>query len=321
MSNVLENSSFRTFGAFFVRLALSRSGLIAAGLFCVGALGAAGVIVAAPSDPAPPAPVSPAPPPPPLADDKLAGITLAPHRATYVMKLVAVKNGSPISDAAGHLTFELRDACDGWIVQQNLKMRFSYIDDDDQDTESNEVSWEAKDGSAYKFNIRRTTNDEEVESYHGKATRNTDGTFAVAYVSPAGKTAELPADTLFPSRHTALVLSRAGTEDRFFSRRVFDGADEEGSGDISAFILPRKQDADATGTTPKLKGSPLLKEAAWPVHMAFFSQNSETGEPDHEMDIKLHANGVASHLQLDYGDFSIAGTLEEVKAIPAPNCP
>jgi hypothetical protein len=249
---------------------------------------------------------------------KSVGIT--PHRAIYDMTLGGAKNGSDISDVSGHMLFEWRDVCDGWAIQQHLQLHFTYNDNEDQDVVSTELTWEAKDGKSYSFNARRSANGKVTDDYRGKAVRNADDTVTVTYSVPEGKQLQLPAGTIFPSTHTQLILQNAASGEKFFSRRVFDGSDEDGSSDISAFISTSHAVKDAA-LDPKLKNSPLLAQDAWPVHMAFFSPTSETGEPDYEMDLSLMPNGVSSRMKIDYSDFSVVGNLQKIEPLPAQACP
>jgi hypothetical protein len=249
-----------------------------------------------------------------------APVMIAPHRAIYTMSLGGVKNGSNISDVTGRMLFEWRDVCDGWAIQQHMQLHFSYADGDDQDVTSTELTWESKDSRHYNFNIRRVTNGKETENYRGKAALNDDGSGTVTYVVPDSKTMQLPPGTIFPSAHTELILEKAAQGDKLFTRRVFDGTDEDGSSDISAFILPSQAMATEAGFNAKLKDNPLLSGPSWPVHMAFFKIGTETGEPDYEMDLNLMSNGVARHMKIDYGDFSVNGVLENAEALPPQGC-
>lgn len=260
---------------------------------------------------------STASPPPKGGDARTSDI--APHRAVYKMKLSSVKNGSNVSDVSGRMAFEWRDVCDGWAIQQHMKMRFSYSDGGDQDIESTELTWEAKDGKTYNFNIRRTADGQEIERYRGKAIQKPDGAVAVSYTVPQDKKLDLPSGTLFPTAHTKLVLHEAANGEKFFSRRIFDGSDAEGSVDISAFILP-KRDAGKPFNA-RIKNSPLLADSPWPVHMAFYEAGSETGEPNYEMDISLLPNGVAPQIKIYYSDFSVVGNLDEVEPLKGQSCP
>ncbi|MDR3425430.1 MAG: cell envelope integrity EipB family protein [Alphaproteobacteria bacterium] len=247
--------------------------------------------------------------------------SIVPHRAIYAMNLAGVKNGSDITDVSGRMLFEWRDVCDGWAIQQHMRLHFSYSDDDDQDLASTELTWESKDGKRYNFNIRRVTNGKETENYRGKAQRNDDGSVTVTYSVPNNKTVHLPVGTLFPTAHTELILENAARGDKFFTRRVFDGSDADGASDISAFVLPPRAAAAEEGLDAKMKENPLVSGNAFPVHMAFFKIGGETGEPDYEMDLSLMPSGIARRMKIDYGDFSVTGNLQEVEALPAQNCP
>lgn len=250
---------------------------------------------------------------------KVAEISIAPHRAIYDMTLASVKNGSNVSDVSGKMIFEWADACDGWAIQQNLQLHFLHDESEASNVASNEVTWEAKDGKRYNFNIRRLNDGKETENYRGKATLTATGGKAV-YSQPEGRVVELSGDTLFPSGHTRLIIASAMAGERFFTRRVFDGVDEDGQNDVSVYIGTQLTEHVTASNDASLASNPLLAAPAWPVHMAFFKLKDETGEPDYEMDITLAANGVVRSMHIDYGDFSVTGTLKAIEALPLPHC-
>lgn len=247
-------------------------------------------------------------------------VHIEPHRAVYKMKTDSVKNGSSVSNVTGKMTFEWNDVCDGWAIQQRIQMRFIYADGTNQDLVSTELTWESKDGKRYNFNIRRTTDGQETERYRGKAAQEDNGALSVVYAAPEEKKIELPAETLFPTAHTKLILQQAALGEKFFSRRVYDGSEETPS-DVSAFISPKRAASKEYGPKGKTKKSALLSGDAWPVHLAFFKAGTETGEPDYEMDMNLLSNGVAQYMKVDYGDFSVVGALDELEALQPQNCP
>jgi hypothetical protein len=247
-------------------------------------------------------------------------VTIAPHRAIYTMSLASVNNGSNITGVTGSMLFEWGDACDGWVIQQHMKLHFTYPEGDESEVNSTVVSWESKDGTRYNFNVRRLTDGKETEKYRGRATLDRNGGTAV-YTIPKDKgEVDLPEGAMFPSAHTKLVLEKALTNERFFTRRVFDGSDEDGEADISAFIgrpakafKPDDLDKDSNDVF-------LLDARAWPVRLAFFKPETETGEPDYEMDLVLQENGIARSMTIDYGGFSVAGALSKLESLPASEC-
>jgi hypothetical protein len=248
------------------------------------------------------------------------GIPIAPHRAIYEMKLGSVKNGGTVTGASGKMLFEWADTCDGWAVQQRLRLHFSYAEGDETDIDSTIITWESKDGKRYNFNVRRLTDGKETENYRGKATLGAKGGSGKYTLPKAKKDVNLAADALFPSNHTEVILQKALGGEKFFTRPVFDGSDEDGVADVSAFIGPRQESAPPTDVSPALRDNPLLKVPGWPVRLAFFKITSETGEPDYEMNLFLLENGVAKSMQLDYSDFTVSGTLTELEPLPKPGC-
>jgi hypothetical protein len=247
-------------------------------------------------------------------------IVITPHRALYKMTLYSQKNGSNIADVSGKMYFEWADACDGWAVQQHLKLHFAYSEGEESDVNSTVISWESKDGKKYNFNVRRVTNGKETENYRGHASLDEHGGRGLYTIPKDKKEVKLGADALFPSAHTLLILQKAAAGEKFFTRRVFDGSDEEGAADVSVFIGGRLDQPLASEKNPAMNDNPLIMKEAWPVRLAFFKPTSETGEPDYEMDMTLQPNGVARTMHIDYGDFSVSGVLTNLETLPASNC-
>jgi len=248
-------------------------------------------------------------------------VTIIPHRAVYSMSLASVKKSSSLADLKGSLTFEWGDSCDGWPVQQHLQLRFTYAEGDDINISSSVTTWEAKNGGKYHFNVRRTENGKEKEIFRGRVTMGKNGGIAKYTLPDNKKDIPLSEETLFPSAHTKMVLEKAAAgNDKFFSRRVFDGSDEKGQSDISVFIGGRNERSLGSEVSPDLRDNPLLASSFWPVRLAFFDIDSETGEPDYEMNMVLQENGIARSLLLEYKTFSISGVLKSIEALPAPDC-
>ena len=90
---------------------------------------------------------------------------------------------------------------------------------------------------------------------------------------------------------------------------MFDGSELEGSSLITA----------AVGASGRLE-APMagLPPSYWPIQLAFFKADDPGALPQYEMSMNQHANGVASVITMDYGDFkfrmSLVG-LEDATAI------
>lgn len=268
-------------------------------------------------------------PPPSVATEEMApveaasNVAIIPHRAIYSLSLASAKNGSNVKGVSGKMMFEWDDACDGWTVQQHMHLHFNLGENGESSVTSTEITWESKEGDKYNFNIRRVTDGKETEQYRGKATLGPKGG-TVTYSVPEGRTDALPAGSLFPSAHTRLLLQKAQSGEKFFVRHVFDGSDEEGANDVSAFISSITPDETPRAEVPaSLKENSLLDAKEWPIRLAYFKQTGETGETgesDFEMNLNLLSNGVAKSIRIDYSDFSVQGTLAALEPLQKHDC-
>jgi hypothetical protein len=243
-----------------------------------------------------------------------AGIEIVPHRALYALSLGSAKNRSGVVGVDGKLAFEWADSCDGWTVEQRYDLRVRYTHGPEIEILTSYVSWESKDGLNYRFNVRRVSNGNKEEEYRGSATLEAKGAAGgVRYTVPEGRHDRMPAGTVFPTEHTELLLERAAAGERLFSRPVFDGATDDGTMLVNAFIagpLPLRPDA----------GQPLANAPGWRVRLAFFPLTKESALPEYEVGLALQTNGIARSVELVYDDFVIKGMLDEVERLPAPGC-
>ncbi|MFD1627743.1 cell envelope integrity EipB family protein [Azospirillum griseum] len=249
----------------------------------------------------------------PAPADLAAGIQ--PHRAIYAMSLLSARNSSKVSDVRGRMMFEWADACDGWTTEQRFQLRFVYSEGDEMAMNTNYTTWEAKDGSRYRFNVRKVINGEVDDDVRGEANLPANGGSGTAhFTKPEPQEIDLPAGAMFPTAHTLAILDHARRGERFFSRVIFDGADAEGATEVSTVI---GQPGPAKGAA---KDTLLRDATTWPVRMAFFPSHSESAQPDYEMSLRLLQNGIAESMQIDYGDFTVNAILEKIEALPRSGC-
>lgn len=241
-------------------------------------------------------------------------IEVAPHRAVYSMTLAAAKNSSGVISARGALSFEWGDSCDGWTIEQRYKLQLVFAQDVEVEIATNYITWESKDGTAYRFKVRKTKNGKPEEEVSGSAELDGAKGGSAEFTLPARNAMKLPAGTIFPTQHTFLLLERARAGDRMVPRVVFDGATAEGASLVSALIgraLP----------APEAAADALLNRPGWAMRMAYFGiDKADTAEPDYEIGMDLQDNGVARGIRLDYSDFSIKGTLEKLEPLAKPPC-
>ena len=247
-------------------------------------------------------------------------VVLAPHRATYEMKLSVARPNSGIVEVNGNMVLETVEACDGWEVKQRIKLTFLRNDGEEFVTDSNFTSYESKDGLELRFSVRNAQNDEIEEELRGKADLEAQGGKGRAsFTLPEARSFELPAGTLFPTTHLKLVIMHARNGEQSVSYKVFDGARLDGAFQVNAVIgkPPRP-----TGPVPLVRGDVglLRNQQSWGVRFAFFATGDQGAQPEYELALDLLANGVARSMLLDYGDFAVDAKLIQIQALPRPKC-
>ncbi|MFD2264942.1 cell envelope integrity EipB family protein [Lacibacterium aquatile] len=253
-----------------------------------------------------------------LAGTALAGpADIRPHRAIYTLKLDKAKSASGVVGASGQMFFEWADACDGWVIEQRYRLKMAYNEADELNLNISFVTWESKDGSRYRFTVKKWNDGELTEELAGTARTRAGKSGEATFTQPERSKFDLPRNTLFPSAHTIAVLEAAKAGQNFFAKPVFDGGLMEGASDVTAGIgAVHAGDAAAT--------DPLLRARWWPVRIAFFnaSDAGEPGEgtPTYELGMTLLENGIARGMTLDYGDYSVKATLDKLEALPRQKC-
>ena len=197
-------------------------------------------------------PLQQPPPPPPVQSQPVEGppadVILAPHRATYEMKLALARPNSGIVEVKGNMVLETADSCDAWNVKQRIKLTFLRNDGEEFETDSNFTSYESKDGLALRFSVRNAQNDEVDEELRGQADlEGIGGKGRASFTLPEPRSFDLPAGTLFPTNHLALVIKHAKLGDKSVSYKVFDGARLDGAFQVNAVIGKPKPAAGPGG--------------------------------------------------------------------------
>lgn len=246
---------------------------------------------------------------PALAADS---VPLAAHRANYDLTLDKVRSDD-VADARGTMTYEMDDACDGWATQQRLDMHLTNRDGQDVEMVTDYATWESKDGLRMRFHLRQTTDTAVTEQVDGEASLDGPGKGGtIHYTMPKPKEMSLPPGTLFPTAHTAAILTAAEDGKKFLNIPIFDGTGDNGVQQSSILILSW----NPPGPAPE---PVLAKLASGRVRIAFFKANSGDQSPDYEVGMRYWSNGVADGLNMDFGDFVMQGKLSQFELRP-PHC-
>src|SRR6478672_4449729 len=242
---------------------------------------------------------------------------LVPHRAIYEMSLDDARTASGITGIDGRMVFEFTGSeCDGYSL--NMRMVTQMTDSQGQTnlTDLRSSTWEQGDGQKFRFQSAQYLNDKLGDVTMGRAVREApNAAVKVKLSQPALAELDLSGQVLFPTQHSLALIDAARAGQSLFQARIYDGS-EKGRKvyDTTAFIGTKVQPgADAGKLEPAAKDKGLGELASWPVSIGYFEPKGGDLTPSYQIDFRLYENGVSRELLIDYGDFSIHGTLNAVE--------
>jgi hypothetical protein len=248
----------------------------------------------------------------------VSAAAIAPHFAVYKLSLGKSHGSRGVTHASGRIEFKWIEGCDGWTINQRTRMVLTSSQGQDFQSIWTLDAWESKDGLSYRFAIRRAEGAQDPEETRGKARLEGSGLGGrVDYSSPEGRVLILPAGTVFPTRHSQDVLAAATRREFLLWRTVFDGTGGEGLFGVNAAVA---QTIPAE-TAPSFDSPLIAGVPSWRMQLAYFDTKEQSPEPDHEQALRIYANGVIDQLEFDYTDFALKASLEQLEALPPPDCP
>jgi EipB-like len=248
---------------------------------------------------------------------------LAAHRAIYEMTLDDARSASGITGIDGRMVFEFTGSeCDGYSL--NMRMVTQMTDSQGQTnlTDLRSSTWEQGDGQKFRFQSAQYLNDKLGDVTMGRAMRETPNEAVQVKLSqPSTAELNLSGPLLFPTQHSFALIAAARTGQGLFQARVYDGS-EKGQKvyDTTAFIGSEVQPGDDPKLEQVAKDKRLDELPSWPVSIGYFEAKGGDLTPSYQIDFRLYENGVSRELLIDYGDFSIHGTLTSLEYLKAPEC-
>jgi hypothetical protein len=248
-----------------------------------------------------------------------AQVGLAPHKAIYNIKMTAKSSGSPVVNISGEMFFELNTGCDAWTTDHRFNLNYEYAESPAMKITSDFTTYESFDGKTLDFNSRRERNGEVFEEFRGRADIAAGKDGMAKYTLPDDLRYKLPAGAMFPMGHTAKLAEAARTGKKFFAATVFDGSDDQGPAEISAFIgKPASAPADLKGV--KDVDQSLIARPGHNVRMAFFPLANSESDSEYEMSAIFHDNGVISDMTVEYKEFTVHQSLKALQPLSPEGC-
>lgn len=235
-----------------------------------------------------------------LANDRYNNLSFNPHESIYNLNIGKVTNSSKVHNAIGQMHLSVREACDGWIVNQNTTIDITDKNGAQVRNLFRYSSWESKNHDKFRFMSKVIINNEEVITYEGES-RKHNNYAEVKYLKPNNIIIEIPLETLYPMQHFFTILDN-NLNDKFIDSIVFTGEDDESLNNVTTFILDR------------INKYKLIRSAN-------FAYDNNVSKPKNEIEILVNLDdGVVHKVVFDYFEYQIIGSLKEYNYIDRPKC-
>lgn len=248
-----------------------------------------------------------------------AEITLQPHKALYDITLKKVKSANQLTDVNGKMYYELARECDGWATDHRFSINYGFDQGGSIRMDSSFASWEAVDGTRFSFSSLQKNNGIKDKEVRGTAERsNKYSVGQIAYDVPRDRAGVLDSDVYFPSAHTIAVLEKAASGEKNFHASIFDGGDDKGPREVTGFVIGEAEPLPPEALNDQIDKSLLTR--AWKIRMAFYAANGKNPDPEYEMTVVFHDNGIVSYMTVEYPDFTVEHKLTALEAVPDRPC-
>ena len=243
---------------------------------------------------------------------------MTPHRAVY--SVTTLDRGKPDGSIPGTYAFELKLTCDGYVINQRLKLEVASARTPVVSEQQSQMT-ESRDGRKFHFEHLATANGKQISLFKGDALLDDSGGGEARFADPEGQTVALPAGTLFPVSMARAAIRRAKAGENGLDALFFFGDKVKPPQAVNVVI----------GKVPKRfadlkipEGAEALAEGRTRIYYraGFFDVDGKKGqgEPAFEMSSVTLDNGIelfGTHEQLESG---IEYRITRLEALPAPTC-
>lgn len=236
-------------------------------------------------------------------------ITILPHRAFYSVKLESATKDSSVSNTDGRMIIELSHDCDGWTLKQESASFIDLKSNESEVMRSVYTARESEDGKILNFSTERVFNEETKDSVKGSAVFTENGG-TISYQSPEMKYLKMSKGTMPPIAHMKKLIQSAQEGEKNYSVPVFDGSFYGNPVQIDAFIGGEKGNCKITS----------VEETVYPMSLAVYAMPSNASNPNFEIQQNMGNNGIMCSYKINFGDYTVKGTLDRVEMLPNKSC-
>jgi hypothetical protein len=241
----------------------------------------------------------------------------AAHRAVY--SVTTLDRGKPSGEAPGTYAFELKLTCDGYAINQRLRLEVAGPRAAVVNEQQSQMT-ESRDGKKLHFEHRSTTNGRQTSLVKGEALLGDDGSGQARFTEPEGQTVALPAGTLFPIALARQTVRLAKAGENGFDVLFFFGEKVKPPQSVNVVI----------GKVPKRLAEVKIPDGAEALvdgrtriyyRAGFFDAAAKgQGEPAFEMSSVTLDNGIELFGTHEQSDGGIEYRITRLEPLPKPEC-
>jgi len=250
--------------------------------------------------------------------------TIASHRAIYDLKLVRAGESSSLAAVTGRLAFEIQgSACDGWTVNFRMVNQFNPVEGALRTVDTQSTAYESGDALSMQYSEkeyvdRSLKQESRIKISRPSAQAEAAGTLGQGDAKPF----TVPAGAFFPMQHQLTLMDKAEQGETRDTSLLYDGSDGDKVYRAISFIGRRKEAGSNVRDNANSEARALAGLPSWPVSISYYPTSATDQEtPSYQVGFDLYANGVATGLLLDYGDFALGGELKTLELMAGDPCP
>jgi EipB-like len=242
-----------------------------------------------------------------------ANITLLPHRAVYDLELSESQERSGIRALTGRIVYDFNGSlCEGYTTTIRYVSKIN-TQDSEKTIDQQTTTFESANGKEFQFLTKNFVDQNLEKEIRGSAIEENQK-INVEIKQP--KSAHYTLDhALFPNAHLKDLLKRAQDGQKIYEMPLFDASDNADHAVETTVLIGKKN--------KQHHESKILNNAQYyPVSVAYFNPTSASGDerPIYQTAFHLYETGITSNLKLNYEDFSITGTLVDLKLLKQSSC-
>ena len=243
---------------------------------------------------------------------------LQPHRAIYSVTML--EKGKAGMGAPGHYAFELRQTCEGYVINQRMRLEVEGAKGQAVTEQTSQMT-ESRDGRKLRFEHHSALNGKATSLLRGDAGLDDDGRGQSLFSDPEGQSVALPNGTLFPNALTRATIQHAKAGDGGFDTLFFFGDKVKPPQSVNVVIgrVPKRL---ADFKVPE-GGEAADGRARIYYRGAFFDADPKTksgGEAAYEMSSLMLDNGIELYGTHEEGEGGIEYRISRLELLPKPTC-